>query len=97
MKNNVPDRIIKDIAVFSKEYDIQKVILFGSRAKGVHTDRSDIDLAVSGGDFDSFYWAVKERMHSLLSFDIIDFDKNTSEHLKKEIERDGVVIYERAR
>lgn len=33
-----------------------------------HTDRSNIDIAVSGGDFDSFYWAVRERTHSLLNF-----------------------------
>lgn len=95
MGYNIPDRIMKDIAVFSKEYNIQKVILFGSRARGTHTDRSDIDIAISGGDFDSFYWAIKEKVHSLLSFDIVEFDSNVSEQLKKEIEKDGVVIYEK--
>lgn len=96
MRYNIPDRVLRDITRFSQECDIQKVILFGSRAKGTHTDRSDIDLAVSGGDFDSFYWAVKENTHSLLSFDIIDFDRNTSEELKAEIEKDGVMLYEKA-
>lgn len=94
MKYNVPDRVIRDIAMFSRECNIRKVVLFGSRAKGTNTDRSDIDIAVSGGDFDSFYWIVKERVHSLLSFDIVNFDSSVSEQLKKEIEKDGVVIYE---
>lgn len=95
MKYNVPDRVMRELATFSKECNIRKVILFGSRARGTHTDRSDIDIAVCGGDFDSFYWAVKERVHSLLTFDIVDFDSSASEQLKKEIERDGVVIYEK--
>ena len=29
--------------------------------------RSDIDIAVSGGDFDAFYWEIKEHVHSLLT------------------------------
>lgn len=96
MKYNVPDRVIRDISAFSKKYNVQKVILFGSRARGTHTERSDIDIAVIGGDFDSFYWAVKETIHSLLSFDIVDYDSEASEQLKREIEKDGVVIYEQA-
>lgn len=96
MRYNIPDRVMRDIITFSKEYDIQKVVLFGSRARGTHTDRSDVDIAVSGGDFDSFYWAVKEKVHSLLSFDIIEWDAGTSKELKNEIEKDGVVIYEKA-
>lgn len=58
-------------------------------------DRSDVDIAVSGGDFDSFYWAVKEKIHSLLSFDIIEWNAGVSKELEKEIEKDGVVIYEK--
>lgn len=96
MRYNIPDRVMRDIITFSKEYNIQKIVLFGSRARGTHTDRSDVDIAVSGGCFDLFYWAVKEKVHSLLSFDIIEWDEGASEELKKEIEKDGVVIYEKA-
>lgn len=51
MKYNIPDRVIREIIAFSKECHIRKVILFGSRARGTHTERSDIDIAVMGGDF----------------------------------------------
>ncbi len=95
MTYNIPDRVYKDLIRFADADKIVKIILFGSRAKGTHTDRSDIDIAVSGGDFDSFYCDIKEKTHSLLSFDIIDLDKNISEELKKEIDRDGVIIYEK--
>jgi predicted nucleotidyltransferase len=95
MKRDIPDVVLKDIITFSERNSVNKVILFGSRASGTNTERSDIDLAVYGGDFDSFYWNIKDNVNSLLSFDIINADKNISEKLKLEIERDGIVIYEK--
>ena len=55
-----------------------------------------IDIAVYGGDFDNFYWDVKEKTNSLLMFDIVQADSSISNELKKEIQKDGVVIYEKA-
>ena len=66
MKYNLPDRILRELSTFAKKYAITKIILFGSRARGTHTERSDIDIAVYGGDFEHFYWDVKEKTHSLL-------------------------------
>ena len=40
---------------------------------------------------------AKENIHSLLSFDVVDMNSRVTEELKKEIERDGVVIYEKTR
>ena len=93
MKYNIPERVLKDISAFAKKYSINKVILFGSRARGDNTERSDIDIAVYGG---AFYWDIKEKVHSLLSFDVVEADKPISEELKQEIEKDGVIIYEKA-
>lgn len=76
-------------------HSITKVILFGSRARGTNTERSDIDIAVYGGDFDSFYWDIKENVHSLLMFDVVEVDAGISEELQKELDRDGIVIYEK--
>lgn len=95
MKYNIPDRVLKDIISMAKKCNIQKVILFGSRARGTHRERSDIDIAVSGGDFDEFYWTVNEEAWTLLMFDIVDLNKRISDELKKEIERDGIVLYEK--
>lgn len=82
--------------IFVKKHSVEKVILFGSRARGTNTERSDIDIAVYGGDFDSFYWDIKEKVHSLLMFDVVEIDAGISEELRKEIKKDGVVIYEKA-
>lgn len=96
MKYNLPERVERDIAVFAKKHSVERVVLFGSRARGSNTKRSDVDIAVYGGDFDSFYWDIKERVYSLLMFDVVDAGSAVSEELKREIERDCVVIYEKA-
>lgn len=95
MKYNIPARTMRDVTKFAKMNSIIKVILFGSRAKGTNGERSDIDIAVIGGNFENFYWDIKEKVNSLLTFDIIKFDEKISEELKKEIEKNGVVIYEK--
>lgn len=96
IKYNIPDRVLKDIFFAAKTCGIEKVILFGSRARGTHSERSDIDIAVSGGDFDRFYEMIDENVWSLLSFDVISLDQGISDELQKEIKRDGVTIYEKA-
>ena len=96
MKYNLPDRVFRELSALARKYSITKIILFGSRARGTNTERSDIDIAVYGGNFDSFYWDIKEKVHSLLSFDVVEADKPISEELKQEIEKDGVIIYEKA-
>ena len=97
MKYNLPDRVLRELSSFAQKYSVTKIILFGSRARGTNTERSDIDIAVYGGNFDGFYWDVKEKINSLLIFDIVQADSSISDELIKEIEKDGVVIYEKTR
>ena len=46
LRENIKDGII----ALAKQHGVKKVILFGSRARGDNWERSDIDLAASGGD-----------------------------------------------
>ena len=94
MKYNLPERVEDDIIRIAKKNGIKKVILFGSRARKTNTERSDIDLAVSGGDALGFYFDIEEEAWTLLMFDVVNLDKGISEELEAEINRDGVVIYE---
>ncbi len=93
----LPERVLKDISAIAEMCSVEKIVLFGSRARGENTERSDIDIAVYGGNFEDFYWKIKENVHSLLMFDVVDIDAGISEELVQEIERDGVVIYEKTR
>ena len=96
MKCDLPERIKRELCEFARKRGIGRVIMFGSRARGSNTERSDIDIAVAGGDYDGFYWDVSEKIHSLLMFDIVNLDTDCGEKLRTEIERDGVVLYEQA-
>lgn len=96
MKYDLSERLAGEISRFARSAGVEKIVLFGSRARGNNTERSDVDLAVYGGDFDSFFWNIKENVHSLLMFDLVDVDDGISRDLEEEIERDGIVLYEKA-
>ncbi len=97
MKYHLPERTEREIIALAIKNNLEKVILFGSRARGDNTEKSDIDLAVKGTNIDSFYWDIKENLNSLLICDIIDLDSGISDDLNREIKKDGVIIYEKAR
>ncbi|MDE6035805.1 MAG: nucleotidyltransferase domain-containing protein [Ruminococcus sp.] len=94
MKYNLPERVERDIIRIARKNNIKKVILFGSRARGTNSERSDIDLAISGGNALDFYYDIKEKTWTLLMFDVVELDKGISEELQAEINRDGVILYE---
>ncbi len=50
----MPLNIQRQIEEFARICKLEKVVLFGSRARGTNRERSDIDLAVSGGGVDRF-------------------------------------------
>ena len=95
MSYNLDERVKSEIIELAKKYNIEKVILFGSRARGDNHERSDIDLAVSGGDILNFTFDVDEKVWTLLSFDVVNLDRGISEELQTEINRDGKMIYEK--
>lgn len=96
MDYDLPERVVRDIIKFSEKHGIQKVILFGSRARKTNSERSDIDIAVSGGNYLDFYYDIEENSHTLLMFDVVDLDKGISQELQDEIERDGILLYEKS-
>ncbi|MDO5834575.1 MAG: nucleotidyltransferase domain-containing protein [Lachnospiraceae bacterium] len=95
MKYDLSERLAGEICRFARSAGVEKIVLFGSRARGNNTERSDVDLAVYGGDFDSFYWNIQENVHSLLMFDLVNVDEGISRDLEEEIERDGIALYEK--
>ena len=63
--------------------------MFGSRARGNFKEKSDIDLAVQGGDFIRFMLDVNEETSTLLSFDIINLDEEIQNELRENIKKEG--------
>ena len=87
--------VYRQIVEISKKYQVKKVVLFGSR--GTNMPKSDIDLAIYGcADFGGLSDSLNEDLWSLLKLDIINMDdKYVSSELVSEIEKDGVVLYEK--
>ncbi|MGN1303892.1 MAG: nucleotidyltransferase domain-containing protein [Oscillospiraceae bacterium] len=95
MRYDLDKRVEEDIINIAQKNDIKKVILFGSRARCQNSERSDIDLAVSGGNAIDFYYDLEENAWTLLMFDVVDLNKGISDELKAEIDREGVLLYEK--
>lgn len=91
------ERVYNQIAEMARNHKAEKIVLFGSRARGTNNPKSDIDLAVYGcPDFNKLHECLNEELWSLLELDIINMDDPyISEELVREIERDGVVLYEK--
>ena len=92
---NLRGDIKESIIALAKAYGVDKVILFGSRARGDNRERSDIDLAISGGNYVEFALAVDEVVPTLLMFDFVVMDESLSAELREAVERDGVLLYEK--
>lgn len=91
------ENVYRQIVEIAIKNNATKVILFGSRARGDNGPKSDIDLAIYGcKNFSKLVEQMNEELWSLLQLDIINMESsNVSEELKKEIERDGVILYDK--
>ncbi|OWV14746.1 nucleotidyltransferase family protein [Fibrobacter sp. UWH1] len=90
---NIPETLLQQIIQFAKICKLNRVVLFGSRARGSHRDRSDVDLAVFGKNVAEFQFMLEDEADSLLSFDVVDMGTVVSQKLKQNIEREGVCLY----
>lgn len=89
------ERVIEDIKRIAFSNNIEKVYIFGSRARGDYREKSDIDLACTGGDYNNFYLNLEEEAWTLLSFDVVNLDSHVSADLMKSIISEGKVLYEK--
>lgn len=92
LNNGLIDDILKTILKYT---DVKRIILFGSRARGDFQKTSDIDIAIES---DKNVLPIKDilddEVDTLLKFDVVDLSA-ASEKLKDEIEKEGIVIYEK--
>ena len=83
------EEVIAEITQRCKNYGAKRIILFGSRAKDTATERSDIDIAVSGvEDFESLTEQI-ENLPTLFSVDIVNMDTCKNELLLEDIREYG--------
>lgn len=86
--------------VLAKHPQVERAVLYGSRAKGNYKNGSDIDLTLIGGDdltLDVLYRILDELEDSTLpyTFDLSIFRQIGDPDVVDHIRRVGVVLYER--
>ena len=93
------ETIDKINSVFENHPEIDKVIIYGSRAKGNYRMGSDIDLSMFGNDLEyDLIGKVNSEIDDLNTpylFDISIFKLLNSPSLEDHINRDGKVFYKR--
>ncbi len=91
---NILDQIIAQLRTFEQ---VERIVLFGSRARNDAEERSDIDIAIDA-DADQRLWFqiedILEEADTLLSFDLTRLNE-ASDNLRRRIETEGTVLYER--
>ena len=94
---NLSKSIINEIIDISKKhYEINKVVLFGSRARGDNELKSDIDLAIyCDGDLSLFIEEIENTTHTLLEFDFSDMNNIVDDFFIEQVEKEGIVLYEK--
>ena len=86
--------------------EIERVFLFGSRARGDSTPDSDVDLAVvvvgilcenayTRYVFNKNAWKDQLRLALGLSINIVRLTENGKPEIQESIARDGMLLYER--
>lgn len=83
--------------VFAANERIERVMLYGSRAKGTYKPFSDVDITLMGDelthtDLNSVHLAIDDLLLPYL-FDISIFKSLSNNDLKEHIKRVGITLY----
>ena len=91
----IKEQVQEEICRFAERHQLDKVVLFGSRARGDHHWASDIDLAVWGGRIARFAVDIDEETSTLLKYDVVDMGQDISSDLLASVQKEGRVLYEK--
>ena len=92
------DKTVNDIKnIFSKYEQVEKVVIYGSRAKGNYRKGSDIDLSFFGENVNrSILFEIEENIEELYLpylFDMSIYKQIDNQNLIEHINRVGKVFY----
>lgn len=98
MRFGLKDEVIEEIqSIFIKYPQIEKAVLYGSRAKGNFKNGSDIDLTLFGAGLNlNLLYKIENEIDDLLlpySIDLSIFEQITNTDLIEHIGRAGIVFY----
>lgn len=84
------------LMLFEEFEGLEKVYIFGSRARGDYKKTSDIDLAIEAkGDLKLRLLNKLEDVRCILKFDVVDLNNIGNEKLLNNIKKEGILIYKK--
>lgn len=88
------EKVYQEIRTIGEKYSADKIVLFGSRARGDHREKSDIDIAVYGVSGEKHFAFSNDigNIPTLLQFDIVFITADTPVALINNINKDGVTL-----
>ena len=90
--SGIPRPVLVQISAAAKKY-AQRVVLYGSRARGDHHPESDIDIAFFGSNEGFFrFETCMEQLPTLLEYDLVHVTEKTSPAFAENIKKDGIVL-----
>lgn len=95
------DTVLNEIKQIALRYkDINKIVLFGSRARGDNTDKSDYDIAVFSNNMDiDEECRFKDEIDDMKTLNKIDVifikERHIHTEIYKNIMNDGVIIMDK--
>lgn len=97
MPIHLPAGLTQRLSSLAGALGAERLVLFGSRARGDHRERSDVDLAVWGLDAAgaSRMRTALEELPTLLEFDLVCVTDRTDPVLLANIEKEGVVLMDK--
>lgn len=95
VNTGIKERVQEEICRFAEQHGVEKVVLFGSRARGDYHRASDIDLAVWGGSAARFAVDVGEKTSTLLKYDVVNMGQGGSAELLASVQKEGQILYEK--
>lgn len=97
-KFGLPERTVnKLIAYFQSRPNIEKVCIYGSRAKGTYRNGSDIDFAIWLTDENDNVACIAGELDELptpYKYDIINYKTLTHKGMKNSIDNDGMLFFQ---
>jgi predicted nucleotidyltransferase len=98
MEYGLSNKLIQSIKEIGEKYTVNKIVLFGSRARGDNKPTGDIDLAIYPLETFTLLGHLAndiDDLDTLLKIDLVFITQDTDTSLIENIEKEGVVLYER--
>lgn len=100
MSFGLPDSLMEKITkILQNHSEVEKALIYGSRAKGNYREGSDIDMVLKGNLLtedirNQIYWAIDE-LNSPYTLDLSIYHQITSQDLIQHIDRVAKPLYQR--